>query len=107
MDIVTVERELLGRMLVGMRSGKLPLPQAKKMAKIFVASLPAVSDSAAAQEALCGVLDNLADQYQEARAVYVKYAIPYKEEKRREKIDVVTAYMRKGDIEKALKVIKE
>lgn len=101
MDIIEVERELLGRILVSMRSGKLSLEKAKELARVFVGSLPAD------EEVLCGILDNLADQYQEARAVYIKYAIPYKEEKRKQKIVVATGYVRRGDVESALKIIKE
>ncbi len=73
----------------------------------FPATFDVASNAVADEDAFCEILDSLAEQYQEARAVYVKNVIPYKEEKRREKIAVVTACIRKGDVEKALKVVKE
>ena len=100
MDIKAAERELLARILVSMKDGSMPIAKAKQLAKEFVYCLPADEDS------LCRILDNLADQYQEARAVYISYAIPYKEQKRREKVEMVTAYIRKGDVEKALQVAR-
>ena len=101
MYIIEVERELLGRILVGMKNGSLSIAKARLLAKAFVDGLPLDDDG------LCRMLDSLADEYREARVVYIKYAIPYKEEKRKQKIAVVTGYVRRGDVENALKVLKK
>lgn len=100
MDIKAAERELLARILVSMKNGRLSAVKAKQLAKQIVDHLPIDEDG------LCEILDLLADQYQEARVVYIKYAIPYREEKRRVKIAQATGYLREGDVEKALKIIK-
>lgn len=96
-----VERDLLLDIILNMRNRKITVGEAEKLARDFLALLPA-SD----KHDLLGKLKSLSGKYQEARDVYLKYATEEHETEKNQALDTIAGHIKSGDIEKALEVAK-
>ncbi len=96
-----VKRDLMFYMISNMRKYELTMKDAKYLAKDFLSIFPVKT-----VEDLLTELYFLGQMYPEARAVFVKYAKPYYEAKSHYLLESAIAYVREGDLEKALSLLK-
>lgn len=96
-----VERDLLFHIILNMRHRKISVGEAQHLAQEFLALLPAKD-----KEELLSKLGELGKTYIEAQQVYIKYAGPYKEEKRQQTLTVMRDFIKKGKIEQAIAAAK-
>lgn len=96
-----IERDLLFHIILNMRHRKISVGEAQHLAQEFLALLPAKD-----KEELLNKLSELAKTYIEVQQVYVKYAGPYTEEKRKETLAAVRDFIKKGKTEQAIAVAK-
>lgn len=100
--IAQVEKELWFHILVGMKRKRISIGMSQKLARDFLALLPASN-----KEDLLQKLNKLAKKYEEANAVFVTFAKPHEEEKRQKLLQEMVQYIRSGDIDKALAVVHD
>lgn len=96
-----VERDLLFQILRNMRRQEISLDEAQRLAQEFLSLLP-VND----KYELLKKLNELGQDYSEAEATYLKYALPLEEEKRTQALQSVTEHLRSGNIEQAIAAVK-
>ncbi len=96
-----VKRDLLFHIILHMRHYKITMEDAQSLAKEFLETLPVSTI-----EGLLLSLHTLAKTYEQARIVYIKYALPYYEEQKRYILTSVPPLIQRGDIEKAIALLK-
>lgn len=96
-----VEKDLVDHIITNLEESKLTVEQAQALAKEFLALLPFQDKHDLVQK-----LNSLSEKYDEAKAVYVKYAGPVEEEERQRKITEMANHIKAGNIEEALAVAK-
>lgn len=97
-----VKRDLMFHTILNMRHYKLTVQDAQYLAQDFLAVLPA-----ATIEDLLSKLYELGKNYEEARIVFIKYAVPYFEEKDQKVLLQAKSYIKQGNVDKALEVLKK
>lgn len=97
-----LERDLLFQIILNMRHRKISVSEAQRLAQEFLTLLPAID-----KEELFNKLHDLGEKYPEARAVYVKHAVPLSEEQRQQTLSTMLAHVRNGNIEQAIAIAKE
>lgn len=99
--IEDVKRDLMAQVILNMRHTRLSLSSAEDLAQDFLAIFPVVD-----VEELFNKLFVLTRDYKEVRKVFLKYAQPYFEEKRKFTLALMRKYVDKNEIENALSVAK-
>ena len=101
-SIVTdVEKELLQAIITNLKAELLTEEQAQQLAKEFLALLP-MED----KRDLLDKLFKLSKSHVEAKGVYLKYAKPFEEEDRQNKLTLMSQHIQDGKIEHAINVAK-
>lgn len=96
-----VQRDLLFELIMSMRHKLITVGGGRRLAKDFLALFPFQT-----KEEIIEKMKNLSEKYPEARAVYLKYAVPHINQTEKELIDKMSQHLQGGDIEKALNIAK-
>ena len=99
--VTDVEKELLAAIVKNLDAERMTEEQARALAREFIAFLP-IQD----QKDLLSKLYKLSKDHVEAKGVYLKYAKPYEENDRLQKIAQMSEHIKNGQIDNALKVAK-
>lgn len=97
-----VKRDLMFHTILNMRHYKLTVKDAQYLAQDFLVVLPATTI-----EDLLLKLYELGKNYEEARIVFIKYAVEYYEQKEQKILHEARKCIKKGDIDKALEILKK
>lgn len=97
-----VKRDLMFYIILNLKRYKIMVQDAQYLAQDFLAVLPA-----ATIEDLLSKLSVLGENYEEARIVFIKYAVPYLEEKDQKKLLQAKSYIKQGSVDKALEALKK
>jgi hypothetical protein len=96
-----VEKELLNSIIKNLDENRMTKAEAQELAKEFLSLLP-MQD----KKDLLEKLFQLSKDHVEAKGVYLKYAAPYEEEQRLQKIALMSQHIQNGEIDNALNVAK-
>lgn len=96
-----VERDLLSHIYANLKTNEITAEQAQKLAQDFLKLLPFKD-----KKDLLDKLNMLGNQYRTAQEVYVKFGVPFEEQQRQQKLDLMREHIKSGNIEKALEVAK-
>lgn len=96
-----VQRDLLFELIMSMRHKLITVGGARRLAKDFLALLPLQT-----KEEVIEKMKNLSEKYPEARAVYLKYAVPHQNQVEKELLDQISEHIQSGNIDQALNVAK-
>lgn len=96
-----VERELLSHIYANLKANEIDANEAQKLAQDFLKLLPFKD-----KQDLLDKLNILGNEHRTAQEVYVKYGVPFEEQERLRKIDLMREHIKNGDIAKALAVAK-
>lgn len=99
--VVEIEEDLFREIITRLEKSTISVEKAEQMAREFLSFLP-IQD----QKDLMKKLHELSIKNQEAQGIYLKYARPYEEQMRQEKIILMSKHIYEGNIEKALNVAK-
>ncbi|MEK7571291.1 MAG: hypothetical protein AAB553_03370 [Patescibacteria group bacterium] len=99
--VVDVEKDLLAEIMKNLRENTITPQDAQEVAKEFLALLP-MQD----KHDLLTKLRNLSTENREVTGVYLKYAKPFEDEERKEKLHLMSEHIKNGAIEEALAVAK-
>lgn len=96
-----VERDLLSHIYANLKTNEINAQQAQKLAQDFLKLLPFKD-----KKDLLDKLNELGKEYRTAQEVYVKFGVPYEEQEREKKLELMRTHIKNGDIDKALEVAK-
>lgn len=96
-----VQRDLLFELIMSMRHKLITVGGARRLAKDFLALFPF-----ATKEEIIEKMKNLSEKYPEARAVYLKYAVPHQNQIEKEMLDKISQHIQNGNIDGALNIAK-
>lgn len=96
-----IKRDLLFYIILHIKHQELSLKGAQSLAKDFLAIFPIID-----KNDMLNKMHQLGNKYPEARTVYIKYANPYYEEERQNKLKEALLHIRNGDVDKALHAAK-
>lgn len=96
-----VERDLLSHIYANLKTNEINAQEAQKLAQDFLKLLPFKD-----KKDLLDKLNELGKEYRTAQEVYVKFGVPYEEQERQKKLDLMREHIKNGDIDKALEVAK-
>ena len=99
--ISEVERDLLFQIIINMKHKVISVGESRRLAQDYLALLPFSS-----KEDLIKNMNALGHKYPEARAVYLKYTIPYLDQEENKLITQMSQYLQNGNIEEALNIVK-
>lgn len=99
--ISDVKRDLMFNIIYNMRHFELTMGDAQSLSRDFLNIFPVVK----VQE-LLNKLQKLGRRYKEAKAVFILYAAKYYEKERQLILQTVPIYIKNGEIEKAINLIK-
>jgi hypothetical protein len=99
--VVDIEKELLTAIMQHLEDKTMTAEAAQTLAKEFIAFLP-IQD----KHDLLHKLQKLSDDNREAQGVYLKFAKPYEEEDRLNKLQLMSEHIKNGAIEDAIAVAK-
>ncbi len=97
-----VEKDLVAHIIDNLESSKLTVEEAQKLSQEFLALLPFKDKHDLVQK-----LNSLSVRYDEAKALYVKFAGPIEEEERQRKISAMATHIKAGNVEGAISVAKQ
>lgn len=97
-----VERDLLSHIYANLKTKDITAVDAQKIAQDFLKLLPFKD-----KKDLLDKLNALGNTYRTAQEVYVKFGVPYEEQERQRKLDLMREHIKNGEIDKALEVAKE
>lgn len=96
------ERDLLLRIILNLRHKEISLKRAKMLAREFLEILPIEQ-----KEDFMKKMKELGKTYREVMDLYIKYAALYHEDRKQEVIAATQVFLRNGDIDNAISLIKE
>lgn len=96
-----VQRDLLFELIISMRHKLITVGGARRLAKDFLELFPFQT-----KEDFLEKMKILSEKYPEARAVYLKYAVPHVNQIEKELLDKISQHLQGGNIEQALNVAK-
>ena len=96
-----VETDLLNSIINNLKQNNINTDGAKKLAQDFLSLLP-IQD----KQDLLGKLQLLSTIHTQAQVIYLKYAKPYEEEERQEKLTLISNHLKNGQIDHALTISK-
>ena len=96
-----IEKELVSHIIENLEGSKLSVEDAQKLAQEFLALLPFQD-----KHDLVKKLNALSHKYDEAKAVYLKFAGPIEEEERLKKIAQMAAHIKAGNVSSAIIIAK-
>jgi hypothetical protein len=96
-----VERELLDAIVANLKDGTIDLDRAQLLSKEFLALIPFHDKLDLIQR-----LGVFSEKYQEAKAIYVKYAGKIEREDSQEKVSQMSQQIQNGNIEEAIHIAK-
>lgn len=96
-----VKRDLMFQVILNMRHFKLTQEDARYLAQDFLKIFPIQSE-----KELLDKLFQLGQKYIETRTVFIKYASSYYEKEKQRILQAIPPYLKNGDIEKALTIMK-
>lgn len=96
-----VERDLLSHIYANLKTQEINAQEAQRLAQDFLKLLPFKD-----KKDLLDKLNELGNQYRTAQEVYVKYGVPFEEQERLKKLDLMREHIKNGAIDKALEVAK-
>ena len=99
--VIDVEKELLDEIMKRLDDNQMSPEQAQNLAKEFLSYLP-IQD----QKDLLDKLYKMSQENKEFQGIYLKYAQPYRENERHEKLKLMSEHIKNGKIEEALAVAK-
>ena len=97
----TIERDLLAHIIQALKEKKIPVDEAKSLAKDFLSQLP-VQD----REDLLEKLRKISKMHPQALETYIKFANEHETEERTRKLNLTAHHLSQGDIDTALHVVK-
>ena len=97
-----IERDLVINIALSVRYKRIEKNEARDLAKEFMNSQPFKNKSE-----LFKKLSEMSDKYKEIRKIYVKYALEYEEEKNNKILESMRYFMKKDEIENAIKVARD
>ncbi len=96
-----IKRDLMIEVIVDLKNTKLSIDQARELARDFLNILPPIN-----KEELLKKLGELGKVYKEVRAVFIKYARLYDDEKRWYSLEQAHTYLQEGNVYLALRAVK-
>ncbi len=96
-----VQRDLLFEIIMSLRHKLITVGGGRRLAKDFLALFPIQT-----KEEIIEKMKNLSEKYPEARAVYLKYAVPHQDQIEKELLNQISQHIQSGNIDQALNVAK-
>ena len=96
-----VEKDLLAAIIDSLKQNSLQVDQARALAREFLALLP-MED----KRDLLDKLYKFSQEHSEVKDIYLKYAKPFEEEDRQQKLALMSEHIKNGRIEHAIAVAK-
>ena len=96
-----VETDLLNIIINNLKQNSIDTDEARKLAREFLSLLP-MED----KHDLLEKLRKLSTDHTQTQELYLKYAKPYEEEERQEKLALISKHLKNGQIDHALTISK-
>lgn len=99
--IKDVERDLVVKLVLGVKYGRIDLKEARNIAREFMAEHPYKN-----KEDLFEQLYIMSEKYNQVRKVYVKHVFEFEDEKRQNRLEIMRNYMKNNEYKNAVNVAK-
>lgn len=96
-----VERDLVSHIYANLKKKEISTVEAQRLAQDFLKLLPFKD-----KQDLLEKLNALGNTYRTAQEVYVKFGIPFEEQERQRKLDLMREHIKNGDIDRAVAIAK-